>query len=249
MKQILILLFSIPLLLIAQNGPTASYLINPVCEGDPLPLNASFSTPNPTTNSAIISWNWQYNGSTISSQEIGNYTFSQCGTYDVTLTVTDADGLSDDTIFNIQIFCPPIADFINDVVCLGNPTSFVDVTTPGDGTPPLNSGSSWMYQFGNANPPSAVNPTTSTTFLDAGSNEVLYIVSEIQWNGQYCVDSIVKFVQVDSCFTGIENTNKFKERKIIKNLDLLGKSKKINSKNLNIIIYDDGRIDKKYIIE
>ena len=126
MKQILILLFSIPLLLIAQNGPTASYLINPVCEGDPLPLNASFSTPNPTTNSAIISWNWQYNGSTISSQEIGNYTFSQCGTYDLTLIVTDADGLSDDTIFNIQIFCPPIADFINDVVCLGNPTSFVD---------------------------------------------------------------------------------------------------------------------------
>ena len=106
-----------------------------------------------------------------------------------------------------------------------------------------------MYQFGNANPPSAVNPTTSTTFLDAGSNEVLYIVSEIQWNGLYCIDSIVKFVQVDSCFTGIGNTNKFLERKVIKNLDLLGRSKKINSKDLNIIIYDDGKIEKKYIIE
>ena len=55
----------------------------------------------------------------------------------------------------LEVFCPPTAGFINDVVCVGDPTNFVDVSSPGDGTPPLNTGSHGCM-FGDADPPNAV---------------------------------------------------------------------------------------------
>ena len=165
------------------------------------------------------------------------------------MTVTDADGFSDDTTINVEIFCPPTADFINDIVCFGDPTNFVDVSSPGDGTPPLNSGSTWMYVFGDADPPNAVNPNCTATFNYAGIHPVTFIVSEIQFNGQYCIDSIVKDVQVDSCTVGMDNIFNVQKKKIINNYNILGKSKKINSRDLNIIIYNDGTVEKKIIIK
>lgn len=248
MKIIILLLISIPTFLFSQNGPTAICIANSVCLGDPVPF-ADWSIPDPTTNSPIVTWNWEYNGSTISTQQNTNYLFTQCGTHDVLLTVTDADGIQDDTTINVEVFCPPIAAFISDIACLGDPTSFVDVSTPGDGTPPLNSGSSWMYIFGDAVPPNAVNPSCTTVFNNAGANQVMFIIGELQWNGLYCIDTLIQDVQVDSCFNSIENLYYNTERKIIKKIDLLGKSKKTNSNNISIIIYEDGVIEKKIIIE
>ena len=248
-KIIIIILMSIPTFLLSQNGPTANFIFNPVCLGNSVSLT-DFSFPDPSTNSPIVQWNWEYNGSTISTQQNADYLFLQCGTYDITLIVIDSDGFQDDTLINIEIFCPPTAAFFTGGNnCLGDPTQFVDVSTPGDGTPPLNSGSTWMYIFGDAVPPNAVNPSCTTVFNNAGSNQVLFIVSELQWNGQYCIDTLIEIIQIDSCFTGINDTKNNTKRKIIKNIDLLGKSKKTKSKNLNIIIYDDGLIEKKFIIE
>ena len=248
MKKTLLLILLTPYILFAQNGPTASFIFNPVCLGSDIVLT-DFSFPDPTTNSQITSWDWQYSGNTISNQQNANYIFSQCGLYDITLTVTDADGFSDDTTITVEIFCPPTAGFINDVVCSGDPTNFVDVSSPGDGTPPLNSGSTWMYIFGDADPPNAVNPNCTATFNYAGIHSVMFIVSELQSNGLYCIDTLIQDVQVDSCFVGIENHIGSLNKKIIKNYSILGKSRKLNSKDLNIIIYDDGTVEKKIIIE
>ena len=77
----------------------------------------------------------------------------------------------------------------------------------------------------------------------------MFIVSEIQFNGQYCIDTLIQDVQVDSCFVGIENNFSFSSKKIINNYNILGKSRKLNSNDLNIIIYDDGTVEKKIIIE
>lgn len=248
MKKIILILLIIPSFLIGQNGPTASFIYNPVCLGTNIVLT-DFSYPDFNTNSPIVSWDWEYNGNIISTQQNADYLFSQCGLYDITLTVTDADGFADDTTINVEIFCPPTADFINDVVCFGDPTNFVDVSSPGDGTPPLNSGSTWMYVFGDADPPNAVNPNCTATFNYAGIHPVTFIVSEIQFNGQYCIDSIVKDVQVDSCTVGIDNILNVQKKKIINNYNILGKSRKINSRDLNIIIYNDGTVEKKIIIK
>ena len=247
MKKILLIILIIPNLLMAQ-GPTASFIYNPVCQGSDIVLT-DFSYPDPTTNSQITSWDWQYNGNSISSMQNASYLFSQCGIYDITLTVTDDDGISDDTTLSVEVFCPPTAGFINDVVCVGDPTNFVDVSSPGDGTPPLNTGSTWMYVFGDADPPNAVNPNCTATFNYAAIHPVMLIVGELQFNGLFCIDTVVQDVQVDSCFVGIQNQHIQSNKKIINNYNILGKARKINSKDLNIIIYDDGTVEKKIIIE
>ena len=33
----------------------------------------------------------------------------------------------------------------------------------------------------------------------------MLIVGELQFNGLFCIDTVVQDVQVDSCFVGIEN--------------------------------------------
>ena len=247
MKKIFLIILIIPNLLLAQ-GPTASFIYNPVCLGSSI-IFTDFSYPDFNTNSQIVSWNWEYNGNTISNQQNADYLFAQCGLYDITLTVTDDDGISDDTTLSVEVFCPPTAGFINDVVCVGDPTNFVDVSSPGDGTPPLNTGSTWMYVFGDADPPNAVNPNCTATFNYAAIHSVMLIVGELQFNGLFCIDTVVQDVQVDSCFVGIENQLIQSNKKIINNFNILGKARKINSKDLNIIIYDDGTVEKKIIIE
>ena len=247
MKKIFFLFSIIPYVLCSQIiGPTSSFILNPVCLGK-IFTPTDFSTSDPNTNSSINGWEWQYNGITYSNQQNGEYLFSQCGTYDITLIVTDLNGFSDDTTINVEIFCPPTADFIFDVVCLGDPTNFVDISIPGDGTPPLNNGT-WGYYFGDAAPPNAVNPNCTTTFNNAGINPVTFIVSE-DYNGQTCIDTIIKNVQVDSCFTVINNNFNNRKNKIIGTFDILGRKKKANSKDLNIIRYENGLVEKKYIIK
>jgi len=255
MKKILILLISIPSILFSQTGPTASFIFNPVCLGESISLT-DFSYPDPNTGSAIVTWDWEYNGNIISTQQNADHLFSSCDNYDITLTITDTDGMQDDTTINIEIFCPPTAGFFNDIVCLGDPTNFVDISMPGDSSPPLTTGSTWMYVFGDADPPNAVNPNCTATFNYAGLNPVIFIVSELHWNGVYCIDSLIQDVQVDSAVSppcpppvGIENNINNINNKIIGNFDILGKEKKTNSKNLNIIRYENGLVEKKYIIK
>ena len=248
MKKTLLILLFIPFCLLSQNGPTASFIYNPVCLGSNT-VFTDFSSADPNSSSQIVSWNWQYNGNTFSSQQNTDYLFSQCGNYDIILTVTDNNGVSDDTTISIEIFCPPTAGFVCDAVCLGEPSNFIDISTPGDGSLSLNSGSSWMYVFGDATPPNAVNPNSTTTFNSAGTKSVMLIVSELQFNGLFCVDTLVQNVQVDSCFVGIENHGNLETKKIINNYSILGKTKKTKSREINIVIYDDGTVEKKIIIE
>ena len=72
-----------------------------------------------------------------------------------------------------------------------------------------------------------------------------------QYEVSFCnhYHSIVKDVQVDSCTVGIENIFNIHKKKIINNYNILGKSRKINSRDLNIIIYNDGTVKKKIIIK
>ena len=106
-----------------------------------------------------------------------------------------------------------------------------------------------MYVFGDADPPNAVNPNCTATFNYAGIHSVMLVVGELQFNGLFCIDTLVQNVQVDSCFVGIENHENIENRKIINNYNILGKTKKTKSREINIVIYDDGTVEKKIIIE
>ena len=72
-----------------------------VTEGD-APLQVNFSASNSTDDNGIVSYHWQFPGSS-SSSENASYTFNSPGVYNITLTVTDAAGLSDSDSISITV--------------------------------------------------------------------------------------------------------------------------------------------------
>jgi len=235
MKKILLILsLSLPILTMAQ-GPTAFFIFSDVCLGQQLPVN-DFSTPDPNTNSPIVSWSWEVNGSIFSTQSSDSYLFNNCSLYDITLTVTDADGFSDDITLQAEVFCLPTADFVSDIVCSGTPTNFADASTPAPSIV------YWFYQFDGVGV--SVNPVTTYTFLAAGTYMVGFNIKD----DKNCADSIVKVVVVDSCVSNISNYS-INNKKIERVLDITGKKTNNHKNNINIIFYNDGTIEKKITIE
>ena len=234
MKKILIIIIMILPAISFSQGPNPYFIFSNVCVGNQLPVD-DFSTPNINTNSPIVAWSWEVNGTVFSTQSNAEYLFPNCGLYDIKLTVTDADMFSSDTTIQVEVYCLPTADFVNDVVCSGTPTNFADASTPAPSIV------YWFYQFDGIGV--SVNPVTSYTFLAAGTYMVGFNIKDN--NG--CADSVAKPVVVDSCVSNIYEYN-LENKKIDRIIDLSGKETK-NKKNINIIMYDNGKIEKRLIIE
>ena len=78
-----------------------------VIDADPtsgnVPLEVTFSAANSTDNIGIVSYLWDFgDGSTSTDMEAG-HTFSNAGSYDVTLTVEDAAGLTNTATVTIAV--------------------------------------------------------------------------------------------------------------------------------------------------
>ena len=109
------------------------------------------SQPNGGGN--IISWHWNFGdpasgGNNISTAQNPTHTFTNTGTFNVTLIVNNASNCSDTIVKAVAVSMQPIANFTADTACLGNPTVFTDLSIGnapsivaynwnfGDGTPP-----------------------------------------------------------------------------------------------------------------
>lgn len=57
-------------------------------------LTATFTDNSTDRNDDMVSWDWNFGDSNVSSEQNPVHTFAETGNYDVTLTVTDAEGLS-----------------------------------------------------------------------------------------------------------------------------------------------------------
>lgn len=138
-------------------GPTASFTTanTSICENDCIDFT-DLSTGSPT------SWNWSFPGSSTPTSTAQNPTgicYPTAGTYDVTLSVTSANGTDDSTIvayITVTACGPlPVPDFStpNTSICVTDCIDFTDLTT--------NSPTSWNWSFPGGTPASSTvqNPT------------------------------------------------------------------------------------------
>jgi gliding motility-associated-like protein len=108
------------------------------------------------------------------------------GSVQLVLTYTSSSGCNavNDTLkINFQV--SPNADFAFKPVCLGSPTSYTDMSSPGSGTIV-----SWSWNFGND---TSIMKDPIKTFTSSGNHTVTLLVN----NGS-CVDSIKKAVWVNA---------------------------------------------------
>jgi len=121
------------------------------------PLNVNFkdlSTGSP------IAWNWDFGGRLDTRQNPTNISFTP-GTYTITLTVRNANGVSSVTKNNFIVSNPsPTADFIADrtITCLPASIQFTDKSVANAGTIVK-----WDWGFDDLPPSSAQNPSHTYT--------------------------------------------------------------------------------------
>jgi len=147
-------------------GPTAAFSGTPT--SGTAPLSVTFtdqSTGSPT------SWNWTFGDGTTSTTQSPTHIYSNSGTYNVVLIVSNASG-TDTLTRNGYI-----------TVTGGGPTAAFSAT-PTSGNAPLNvtftdqstgTPTSWNWNFGDGNNATTQNPTH--TYSTAGTYNVVLIVS------------------------------------------------------------------------
>ncbi len=115
---------------------------------------------------SVVAWAWDLGDGTTSVQQHPSHTYSVEGTYTVTLTATDDEGLSGSSsaTFTVPIpNVPPTAAFTSD--CFGYSCDFTDTSTDSDGTLVA-----WSWDFGDGNVATGQNP--SHTYAVAGTYTV-----------------------------------------------------------------------------
>ena len=175
--------------------PTPDFTTDaPVCSGDSVHFTNYSSSPN----GPITQWIWNFgDGNTVTIDSPANpniaHLYAATGTFQVDLTVTDAQGCQNTSSQLVEVVNNPIADFSFDETCYGDPVIFTDMSTA-NGGPDL---FSWNWDFGD--PLSGVENTStlqnpSHIFTDPATYTVTLIVA----NSLGCTDTVSYDVTVDS---------------------------------------------------
>jgi len=160
------------------NGPYSGSVAMPVT------FNAAGSAD---TDGSIVLYYWYFGDGSIATGASATHGYSSAGTFDVTLTVTDNEGLSDTatttaTIANLAQL--PVADpggpysgFVNEAVSLDG---------GGSADPDGGAIQSWSWDFGDGNV--GTGRTATHTYLTAGTYTVLLTVTDDE--GQVSVEAM-----------------------------------------------------------
>jgi len=122
----------------------------------------------------ITNWNWDFgDGSGTSAVQNDTYTYASAGTYQVKLSVTDANGCNNLYMDSVTVYEEPIPDFSFPVgtICMNNPVAFTNTTTGESG-----SAVSWTWDFNGEGTSTDKDP--DFTFLTPG-NKTITLTSSI----------------------------------------------------------------------
>ena len=128
-------------------------------------------------------WQWNFPGGTTGDQNVQNpsVTYNTIGTFDVTLTATNADGFNSETYTNYitvtekqpdqVVVAPPVAQFSisSNSIETGQSVTFTDQS---DNTP-----TSWQWTFENGDPATSTVQNPTVTYNSAGSFAVTLVAT------------------------------------------------------------------------
>jgi PKD repeat protein len=154
--------------------PVAKFSSDTACIGTPTHFTDS-SVPN--APGQIMAWSWNFGdpasgaGNT-SSMQNPSHLFSGQGIFYVTLAVTNSNGCINDTVIPVTVNPKPTAMFQSDAACVGDSTSFTDLSiSPGSTI------SSWLWDFGDGGRSTLQNPKHA--FASSGTYNVQLIVTNL----------------------------------------------------------------------
>jgi len=161
------------------NLPVVSFSGSPLSGCAPLTVNFN------NTTSSTASYFWQFGDSGVDTISNPSHIYQNSGSYNVTLTVTDNNGCSNQLTNNnmITVHPSPVADFTTnpDIGLPNSPVTFNSTYNVSLGT--------WYWEFGDGTPNEIQQvATTQHTYTNMGTYTITHIV-ESQFG---CKDTITK---------------------------------------------------------
>lgn len=155
--------------------PTATFTVNPVCEGNPTQFTDQSSA---SPGDPIANWSWTFTGGNPASSTTQNPVVTYPpGNYTASLTVTSQQGCTASVSQPVVVNPRPVANHSGNNVCFNNLTTLNDLSTGN------NTVSNWDWSFGDGNVSTAQNPTH--TYGNPGT----YTVTLITTNNFGCKDT------------------------------------------------------------
>lgn len=162
-------------------GPSFDIVTNDACLNTVMTFTDEI-TGNQGSNDPITTWSWDFGDGTTSNQEHPNHTYTDPGTYTVSVEVSTGNGCVGTVNEDVTVFPLPNASFGHIPSCQGGLFTFSDESTTdvtyGD---PINS---WLWNFDDGNTSANQNPTHA--FDDEGVYGVSLTVETV--NG--CVNEV-----------------------------------------------------------
>ena len=153
----------------ANQPPTASLSVS--CEG----LTCSFDSSGSSDDGGIAGRGWTFGDGSQDQGVSPSHTYGGSGTYDVILTVTDAQGLSDTETQSVTVTEPnqePTA-VIGSISCTGMNCTFSDASTDPNGADTIQQ---WSWVFGDGQSSNQRNPTHQ--YAEARNYDVTLTVTD-----------------------------------------------------------------------
>lgn len=164
----------------ASTPPTAAFTTSPSPAQGLAPLVVQFTDASTPGTAAIVAWQWDFGDGNGSSDQNPQHTYTTPGSYQITLTVTDAATLQDLVNGNVEAWAAPVAAFeTSPAPATGRAplaVQFVDTSTSGAGGIV-----SWQWEFGDGSNSSDQNP--AHTYTSPGSYTVTLTVTDAAAQG------------------------------------------------------------------
>ena len=163
------------------------------------PLCVNFSDLTTITGGTVTAWDWEANGTDFSSQQNPAECFNTPGSYDITLSVTTADGCTATQTLNnfLQVYANPVAAFTVNSTQVSESEPLIVMTDASTGA------SSWNWDFGDGSGSTQQNPTHA--YGDSGTYCITLTVSTNQGctdSDNICIDVIPEFsIYIPNTFT------------------------------------------------
>ena len=164
--------------------PTANFI---------LPTNCglvNLFTDNSNTPSGpgqIVGWSWNFGDGNTSSAQNPTHTYAQPGQWQVTLTVTAANGCTDSYTMPYTNWAFPIAQFLSPTTCALNSVQFTDQSSV-----PLSQIANWEWDFGLNG--SSISGTSNPTFIY--QTEGVYPVTLVVTSANGCTDTLTQNLSI-----------------------------------------------------
>lgn len=135
----------------------------------------------------VKEWYWEFGNNLFDTVQHTFTNYTKAGTYNVTLTVTDDKGCTDDTTMVIEIWPLPVPDFTVTTACIGDSVAFLNTST-------ITSGSviHYIWSFGDGSPLIDA-PAPKHLYPATGKN---YTVQLFVTSDKNCAASVTKPIEL-----------------------------------------------------